>query len=73
MSEIKRIGIAAHNTKKEELVECLRQYRDNLIFSFFFVDPLEAHVHEADSTALICVAQVYGIVYATTAASVDFI
>jgi methylglyoxal synthase len=39
----------------------------------FFVDPLEAHPHEADVTALIRLAQVYGIVCAITAATVDFI
>ena len=39
----------------------------------FFVDPLDAHAHEADVSALIRLSQVYGIVCATTTATVDFI
>ncbi len=119
MDKIKRIGIAAHNNKKAELIECLRSHRDvltkhktygtgttgglverelqipvtkfesgplggdqqlgakitarELDILIFFVDPLEAHAHEADVNALIRLSQVYGIVCATTAATVDFI
>ena len=119
MGEIKRIGIAAHNAKKTEIVECLQKYKDilknhklygtgttgkliaekldipvttfesgplggdqqlgarickrELDILIFFVDPLDAHAHEADVTALIRLAQVYGIVCATTAATHDFI
>jgi methylglyoxal synthase len=119
MSVHKRIGIAAHNNKKKELVECLRQYRDVLVkhmlygtdtigafvekelqvpvtkfengplsddqplgakitvlgldILIFFIHPFETHAHEADLAALIRLAQVHGIVCATTPASVDFI
>jgi len=119
MGDIKRIGIAAHNNKKTELIECLRKHRDilakhklygtgttgsivekelqipvtkfesgplggdqqlgakitrrELDILIFFVDPLDAHAHEADVNALIRLSQVYGIVCATTAATVDFI
>jgi len=39
----------------------------------FFIDPLDAHPHDADINALLRLAQVYGIVCATTAATTDFI
>jgi methylglyoxal synthase len=47
--------------------------RRELDILIFFIDPLDAHPHEADIHALIRLAQVYGIVCATTAATVDFI
>lgn len=119
MGDIKRIGIAAHNNKKAELLACLRKHRQVLVnhkiygtgttgslvekelqipvtkfesgplggdqqlgakitkkeldILIFFVDPLDAHAHDADINALIRLSQVYGIVCATTAATVDFI
>lgn len=119
MGEHKRIGIAAHNNKKSELIECLRKHRDvlakhklygtgttgsmvekelqlpvtkfesgplggdqqlgakitkrELDILIFFIDPLDAHPHEADVHALVRLSQVYGIVCATTTATVDFI
>lgn len=39
----------------------------------FFIDPLDSHPHTADVQALLRLAQVYGIVCATTAATVDFL
>jgi len=39
----------------------------------FFIDPLDSHPHNADVQALLRLAQVYGIVCATTAATVDFL
>jgi len=39
----------------------------------FFIDPLDSHPHVADVQALLRLAQVYGIVCATTAATVDFL
>ncbi|CAF2602742.1 unnamed protein product [Rotaria sp. Silwood2] len=39
----------------------------------FFIDPLDSHPHAADVQALLRLAQVYGIVCATTAATVDFL
>ena len=39
----------------------------------FFIDPLDSHPHAADVQALVRLAQVYGIVCATTAATVDFV
>jgi len=119
MGEHKRIALVAHNNKKAELIECLRQHRDvlakhklygtgttgalvekeldipvtkfesgplggdqqlgakitsrELDILIFFVDPLDCHPHTADVQALVRLAQVYGIICATTAATVDFI
>ncbi len=119
MGDIKRIAVVAHNNKKKELIECLRQHRDVLVkhklygtgttgsmvekeldipvtkfesgplggdqqlgakitkreldILIFFIDPLDAHPHDADISALLRLAQVYGIVCATTAATTDFI
>ncbi|CAF5043739.1 unnamed protein product [Rotaria sp. Silwood1] len=119
MGEIKRIALVAHNNKKTELIECLRQHRDilakhklygtgttgslvekelqipvtkfesgplggdqqlgakitsrELDILIFFIDPLDSHPHTADVQALLRLAQVYGIVCATTAATVDFL
>jgi methylglyoxal synthase len=39
----------------------------------FLIDPLDSHPHVADVQALLRLAQVYGIVCATTAATVDFL
>jgi methylglyoxal synthase len=39
----------------------------------FFIDPLDSHPHTADVQALLRLAQVYGIVCATTASTVDFL
>ncbi|CAF3021550.1 unnamed protein product [Rotaria sp. Silwood2] len=39
----------------------------------FFIDPLDSHPHASDVQALLRLTQVYGIVCATTAATVDFI
>lgn len=39
----------------------------------FLIDPLDTHPHHADVQALVRLAQVYGIVCATTATTVDFI
>ncbi|CAF3732996.1 unnamed protein product [Rotaria sp. Silwood1] len=115
----KRIGFAAHNEKKSELIECLRRHRDvlsqhklyatgttgsliekefdvvvtkfnsgplggdqqlgakiatgNLDILIFFIDPLNAHAHEADIYGLLRIAEVYNIPCATTATSADFI
>jgi methylglyoxal synthase len=119
MGEHKRIALVAHNNKKAELIECLRQHRDvlakhrlygtgttgalveeelkisvtkfesgplggdqqlgakitsrELDILIFFIDPLDCHPHTADVQALVRLAQVYGIICATTAATVDFI
>jgi len=119
MGEHKRIALVAHNNKKTELIECLRQHRDvlakhklygtgttgalvekelqipvtkfesgplggdqqlgakitarELDILIFFIDPLDSHPHTADVQALLRLAQVYGIVCATTAATVDFL
>lgn len=119
MGEYKRIALVAHNNKKAELIECLRQHRDvlakhklygtgttgelvekelqlpvtkfesgplggdqqlgakttarELDILIFFIDPLDSHPHTADVQALLRLAQVYGIVCATTAATVDFL
>jgi methylglyoxal synthase len=119
MGEFKRIALVAHNNKKTELIECLRQRRDvlakhklygtgttgslvekelgipvtkfesgpmggdqqlgakissrELDILIFFIDPLDSHPHNADVQALLRLAQVYGIVCATTAATVDFL
>ncbi|CAF1164525.1 unnamed protein product [Rotaria sordida] len=115
----KRIGFAAHNEKKSELIECLRKHRNILVqhklyatgttgsliekefnvvvtkfnsgplggdqqlgakiatgeldILIFLIDPLNAHAHAADIQALVRLAEVYNIPYATTATSVDFI
>ncbi|CAF2882142.1 unnamed protein product [Rotaria sp. Silwood2] len=119
MGEIKRIALVAHNNKKTELIECLRQHRDvlakhklygtgttgslvekelqipvtkfesgplggdqqlgakitsrELDILIFFIDPLDSHPHNSDVQALLRLAQVYGIICATTAATVDFL
>ncbi|CAF0841440.1 unnamed protein product [Rotaria sordida] len=119
MGEHKRIALVAHNNKKTELIECLRQHRDvlakhklygtgttgslvekelripvtkfesgplggdqqigakitlrELDVLIFFIDPLDSHPHTADVQALLRLAQVYGIVCATTPATVDFL
>ncbi|CAF0980736.1 unnamed protein product [Rotaria sp. Silwood1] len=119
MGEIKRIALVAHNNKKTELIECLRQHRDTLAkhklygtgttgslvekelqvpvtkfesgplggdqqlgakitsreldILIFFIDPLDSHPHNSDVQALLRLTQVYGIVCATTAATVDFL
>jgi len=119
MGEHKRIALVAHNNKKTELIECLRQHRDvlakhrlygtgttgalvegeldipvtkfesgpfggdqqlgakivarELDILIFFIDPLDSHPHASDVQALLRLAQVYGIVCATTAATVDFL
>ncbi|CAF3964609.1 unnamed protein product [Rotaria sordida] len=119
MGETKRIALVAHNNKKTELIECLRQHRDilakhklygtgttgslvekelqipvtkfesgplggdqqlgakitarELDILIFFIDPLDSHPHNSDVQALLRLAQVYGIICATTASTVDFI
>lgn len=40
---------------------------------FFLIDPLDSHPHNADVQALLRLAQVWDIVCATTATSIDFI
>ncbi|CAF3094009.1 unnamed protein product [Rotaria sp. Silwood2] len=119
MSNRKRIAVVAHNNKKTELIDCLKQHREvlsqhelfgtgttgslvekelnlpvtkfrsgpfggdqqlgakiashELDILFFLIDPLDSHPHNSDVQGLLRLAQVWGIVCATTAGSIDFI
>ncbi|CAF1319857.1 unnamed protein product [Rotaria sp. Silwood1] len=108
-----RIGFAAHNEKKSELIKCLRKHRHLLAqhklyrtgttgsliekefnvletnfnngllgakiatgklgILIFLIDPLSAQPHEADIEALVLLTEVYNILCATAATSIDFI
>ncbi len=119
MSTRKRIALVAHDNKKVELINCLKQHRkvlsqhelfgtgttgslvenelnlpvtkfrsgplggdqqlgakiasQQLDMLFFLIDPLYSHPHSVDIQALLRLAEVWGIVSATTVTSIDFI
>lgn len=83
MGEYKRMGIAAHNNKKRELIECLRKHRDvlakhKLYAAGYHTDSIAEKitkiffVYPLDAHAHDVDNNVYGIVCDITMATVDF-